>query len=244
MSGATRLIFLDGFNYLPGRQFLPLDHFPFVIGRARECDLVIDSTQISRQHARLELDHDQVVLIDLGSTNGSLVNGDRMTANQPRRLRAGDKITLGKVCTLEFDDPGTTIQNWPMPVSAAGLTLDEDAAQVLVNGKPLDPPLSAGQFTLLTLLVHNEGRVVSREELRTYVWGTDEDVTDQTIDALVSRLRKRLSEADTTHDYVVTRRGFGLMFRNRSLLAESPEAHADEPESQTVEVTPSDEEQG
>jgi DNA-binding response OmpR family regulator len=47
------------------------------------------------------------------------------------------------------------------------------------------------------------------------VWGPEEEVTDQTIDALVSRLRKRLDEADPDYEYVITRRGFGLMFRNR-----------------------------
>ena len=70
---------------------------------------------------------------------------------------------------------------------------------------------------LLSLLVKQEGRVVTREALRAYVWGPDEDVSDQTIDALVSRLRKRLNEADPMHDYIVTRRGFGLMFNNRSV---------------------------
>ena len=214
MPSATRLIVLDGLGYIPGRQFLPLDRFPFVIGRARECQLVIDSTQISRQHAQLEQDHDQILLTDLGSTNGTLVNGERLTAHIPRRLRAGDKLNLGGILTLELDDPGTTMQSWPTPISLAGLTLDEDAAQVLIDGKVLDPALSPGQFMLLSLLVKQEGRVVTREALRQYVWGPDEDVSDQTIDALVSRLRKRLNEADPMHDYIVTRRGFGLMFKS------------------------------
>jgi DNA-binding response OmpR family regulator len=61
----------------------------------------------------------------------------------------------------------------------------------------------------------HENRIVSREEVRYYVWGPDEDVQEQTIDALVSRLRKRLNELDPEHDYIVTRRGFGLMFVNR-----------------------------
>lgn len=217
MSTAIRLILLDGLAALGDRhrQFLPLEHFPFTIGRARECDLVIDSTQISRQHARLEIDHEQVVLIDLGSTNGSYVNGERLTPNVIRRLSAGDKINLGQVCTVEFDDPGTTLQVLPTRLREDGLLLDEDAAQVMINGTQLEPALSPGQFMLLSLLIHNEGRVVSREEIRDHVWGPDEDVTDQTIDALVSRLRKRLNEADSSHEYVVTRRGFGLMFSNR-----------------------------
>ncbi|GEM_PF-167869 len=215
MPTTTRLILLDGLTSFRDRQFLPLDRFPFVIGRARDCDLVIDSTQISRQHARLELDHEQVVLVDLGSTNGSYVNGERIPAHEARRLHAGDKINVGQVCTVEFDDPGTTIQVLPDRLRYSGLILDEDAAQVLIDGKVIDPALSPGQFMLLALLTHNEGRVVTREEIRAYVWGPDEDVTDQTIDALVSRLRKRLGEADPSFEYVVTRRGFGLMFQNR-----------------------------
>ncbi len=217
MSTAIRLILLDGLTALGDRhrQFLPLEHFPFTIGRAHECDLVVDSTQISRQHARLELDHEQVVIVDLGSTNGSYVNGERLIPNTMRRLHAGDKINLGQVCTVEFDDPGTTLQVLPLRLRSDGLVLDEDAAQVIISGRQIEPALSPGQFMLLSLLIRNEGRVVTREEIRMHVWGPDEDVTDQTIDALVSRLRKRLTEADSTHEYVITRRGFGLMFRNK-----------------------------
>ncbi len=221
MPSTTRLILLDGMTSFRGRQFLPLERFPFIIGRARDCDLVIDSTQISRQHARLELDHEQVVFVDLGSTNGSFINGERLATHETRRLHAGDKINLGQVCTVEFDDPGTTLQVLPARLALSGMTLDEDAAQILIDGKVIDPPLSPGQFMLLALLSHNEGRVVTREQIREHVWGPHEEVTDQTIDALVSRLRKRLNEVDASHDYVVTRRGFGLMFRNRGTDLES-----------------------
>ncbi len=213
MPSEPRLVLLDGF--VPARQALPLETFPFIIGRARECHFVVDHGQVSRLHARLELDHEQITLLDLNSTNGTYVNGERLLPGQARRLRAGDKIDFGHACTVEFDDPGTTSQMLAVQVPSIGLVLDEDGAQVTINGKPLLPPLSPGQFTLLALLAKNEGRVVTREDLRAYVWGPDEDVTDQTIDALVSRLRKRLEEADPEHEYVITRRGFGLMFRNR-----------------------------
>lgn len=217
MPTAMRLILLEGLTDRH-RQFLPLDKFPFTMGRARECDLVVDSTQISRQHARLEMDGEQVVLVDLGSTNGSYVNGDRLAPNSVRRLRAGDKINLAQVCTVEFDDPGTTLQVLPLRLQSDGMVLDEDAAQVIIAGNVLDPALSPGQFMLLNLLMHHEGRVVTREEIRLHVWGPEEDVTDQTIDALVSRLRKRLAEANSSHEYVVTRRGFGLIFQNKGMV--------------------------
>ncbi len=99
----------------------------------------------------------------------------------------------------------------------AGLNIDYAAARVTVGGAPLQPPLSPNQFALLSVLYDNPGRIVGRDELVEHVWGLDEDVSDQTIDALVSRLRKRLNEADPSHDYIVTRRGFGLMFHNRKL---------------------------
>ncbi len=213
MPAAPRLVLLEGFS--SHHQALPLETYPFTIGRARECHLVVDYSQVSRVHARLELDHEQIAIVDLNSTNGTFVNGERLQPGSPRRLHAGDLINFGQVCTVEFDDPGTTMVMLAADLSKTGLILDEDGAQVTINGIRLDPALSPGQFMLLSLLVRHEGRIVTREDVRAFVWGPHEEVTDQTIDALVSRLRKRLDEADPEHEYVVTRRGFGLMFRNR-----------------------------
>ena len=194
---------------------IDLEHFPFSIGRARECDFVIDSPDVSRLHARFDFDHQQVYIMDLGSTNGTYLNNHPLEPNKQAKLRAGDEINIGNVALLLFDDPATTAQIAEVRLPTPGLRLDEMAAQVYIKGERLDPPLSPSQFTLLSLLVHNEDAVVTREDVRDYVWGSDVDVNDQTIDALVSRLRKRLTETDEEHDYIVTRRGFGLMFRNR-----------------------------
>ena len=190
-----------------------LTHFPFSIGRARECDFVIDSTDVSRLHAQFELDHQQIYIKDAGSTNGTLLNNRPLEPNKMTRVRAGDTIHIGTVATLLFDDPATTAQIPELGV--AGLRIDDLTADVYVKGERLDPPLSPSQFNLLSLLMHNEDAVVTREDVKAEIWGNGVDVTDQTIDALVSRLRKRLFEADMDHEYVVTRRGFGLMFRNR-----------------------------
>jgi len=216
MPTAPRLVLLEGITSLNDRQALPLEDYPFTIGRARDCSLIIDHTEVSRLHATLSWDHEQVVITDLNSTNGTFVNGERLLPNQPRRLRAGDKIALAKVCTLEFDDPGTTVQMLPVSIPVDGMALDEDGAQVLIDGIRLDPPLSPSQFSLLSLLVKNEGKIVTREDVRLSVWGSSEEVTDQTIDALVSRLRKRLEETDPSHEYILTRRGFGLLFHNKN----------------------------
>ncbi|NDJ75594.1 MAG: FHA domain-containing protein [Chloroflexi bacterium] len=193
-----------------------LSAFPFTIGRARDCQYVLDFTQISRLHAQCTRDHLNVFIEDMGSTNGTFVNDRRLEPGETYRLRAGDVVSFAQVCSWVFDDPVTTAQIDPVDMPIPGLELDEDAAQVWIAGAPLDPPLSPNQFILLALLVERAGRIVSRDEIVEFVWGPAKDVSDQTIDALVSRLRKRLQDADPAHDYLVTRRGFGLMFQNRT----------------------------
>ncbi|MBZ0308710.1 MAG: FHA domain-containing protein [Anaerolineae bacterium] len=200
----------------PGTQ-IDLNTFPFTIGRARECHFVIDSPDVSRLHVEFGFDHQQVYIMDMGSTNGTYLNHHPLEPRKQAKLRAGDEINIGNVMTLVFDDPATTAQIAEVRLPIPGLRLDDSAAQVYINGERLDPPLSPSQFTLLSLLVNNEDAVVTREDIRKYVWGMDYEVNDQTIDALVSRLRKRLLEVDPEHDYLITRRGFGLMFRNKRL---------------------------
>lgn len=192
-----------------------LQEFPCTLGRARDCSLVLDETGVSRLHARLDFDHEQVTVTDLGSTNGTYVNSQRIEAHKPRRLKSGDVVNLGGDCRLEFDDPAATATIPLVDAPIPGLVMDETTAAVSIDGERLDPPLSPGQFALLQLLAQNAGAVVTREAIRQRVWDDGEDVSDQTLDALVSRLRKRLASADPTHDYIHTRRGFGLIFLNK-----------------------------
>jgi hypothetical protein len=63
-----------------------------VLGRSRECDLVIDDPNVSRRHAEVRRDGDGWVVSDLGSTNGVKVNGRRV---EEAPLAEGDEITLG-----------------------------------------------------------------------------------------------------------------------------------------------------
>ena len=69
-----------------------------LLGRGTDCDLRLVDTGVSRHHAELRVEDDQVVLVDLGSTNGTFVNG------QPVRrvaLTDGTSVTLGRT-TLVF----------------------------------------------------------------------------------------------------------------------------------------------
>jgi pSer/pThr/pTyr-binding forkhead associated (FHA) protein len=64
------------------------------IGRDDTCDIVVsDDAYISGRHARIEVRADGVWLVDLNSTNGTFLNGNRLTAD--RLVRRGDRIQVG-----------------------------------------------------------------------------------------------------------------------------------------------------
>jgi FhaA, N-terminal domain/FHA domain len=75
-----------------------LDRPSMTIGRLPECDVVVDDAGASRQHAEVRRTDDGFVLSDLGSTNGTLVNGSPI---REHLLEDGDRITIGET-VLEF----------------------------------------------------------------------------------------------------------------------------------------------
>ena len=66
---------------------------PVVIGRSPSSDIVVDEPYVSSTHARLTLQGPALVLEDLGSTNGTLVNGHGI--EQPVTLREADEVQIG-----------------------------------------------------------------------------------------------------------------------------------------------------
>jgi hypothetical protein len=72
---------------------IEIGHGQLAIGRARDNGLVVDDGRVSRHHARLQARHGTLVFTDLGSTNGSWVNGARVAEVV---LGEGDRIELGQ----------------------------------------------------------------------------------------------------------------------------------------------------
>jgi pSer/pThr/pTyr-binding forkhead associated (FHA) protein len=70
------------------------------LGRSRQCDVVIDDPNVSRHHAEVRPRSGTWVLIDLGSTNGSILNGKRI--EQPEVIHPGDEIEIG-TSVITFD---------------------------------------------------------------------------------------------------------------------------------------------
>jgi DNA-binding winged helix-turn-helix (wHTH) protein len=75
------------------KQSLPLTDGEHIAGRDAECSLVIDGTTVSRRHARITVARGAATIEDLDSTNGTYVNGTRISAPTP--LVPGDEFAVG-----------------------------------------------------------------------------------------------------------------------------------------------------
>jgi len=88
-------------QFPPGQEHsLVIDKDLIVIGRSRDCDITILDERVSRQHAEIYFDGDAFLVSDLGSYNGTLLNGDRLEST--RSLQQGDQLQIGPV-TLRFE---------------------------------------------------------------------------------------------------------------------------------------------
>src|SRR5512138_2506672 len=121
----------------PGAAFT-LEGDQISIGRDSVNEIVINDAEISRRHARLTFQGGKYVLEDLGSTNGTFVNGQRLAG--PRVLKAGEVVSFGEQIVMVFEavslDPGATMVS---PRAAA-----VPAAARPVTPPPPPPPAYAG----------------------------------------------------------------------------------------------------
>jgi pSer/pThr/pTyr-binding forkhead associated (FHA) protein len=196
-----------------GREIV-LTQENLTIGRQEDSDVVVGDRLASRHHARLQRQQGQYVLHDSGSRNGTFVNGERIPGSHV--LRDGDEIQIGLEFKALYVDPEATgaLVTEALVRRSTGLWVETDRREVWVQGTKLAPPVSRAQFSLLTLLQKKPGRVYSRDEVVEAVWPGDvvQGVSDETIDALVGRLRRRIASADPNHQYIVTVRGHGFKF--------------------------------
>jgi DNA-binding winged helix-turn-helix (wHTH) protein len=213
------IVVLDGDQF---NQNWILEREVTVLGRDDVADIIIPQRQISRRHLRFtRTENDTYLIEDMNSKNGTWVNGNRLESAQ--ELSDGDEIHVALAVRLRFIGSGVTApvsgelpQVIPTSVHQGRLQLDLEARRVTIDGVELDPPLSLPQYRLLELLYINTGRICTRENVVETVWPDvlGEGVSEQAIDALVRRLRDRLSDADPDWQYVVTVRGHGFRLDN------------------------------
>ncbi len=134
----------------PGKAF-PVSGKSFTIGREPGNGIVINDPEISRKHSRMWLQGSTYSIEDLGSTNGTFVNGVRLSA--PHSLRPGEVVALGEQISLVFEavvsDPNATVMhaakpNVPAPAPAPvsqpiSQPIPAYAGQVPAGPEPVTP---------------------------------------------------------------------------------------------------------
>ncbi len=193
------------------------------IGRDPECDIVIPDRQVSRIHTRIFREDANVMLEDLASKNGTYLNGEKLLI--PTKLQDGDFLQIALVqkftflssdATMPLDQQFSEIQQPAQKKSSSRIKLDAKARRVWILNEEMQPPLSVPQFLLLKTLFDHQGEVVSRTNLVFAVWGSDRavGVSEQALDALIRRLRERISLLDDSEEYITTVRGHGIRLEN------------------------------
>jgi predicted component of type VI protein secretion system len=189
----------------------PLAKSSIIIGRETESDVQIADRQVSRQHAEVTRTDQGFMLRDLGSKNGTFLNGEPVS-QEPRLMRNGDDVGIALCAKLTFIEENATAPVISHQFQQPSINMDLAAKRVWIAGQEINPPLSLAQYNLLELLYENTGHVISRDKVVETVWSDEEaeGVSEQAIDALARRLRERLAEIDPDNKYIETVRGHGF----------------------------------
>jgi hypothetical protein len=107
------------------------------LGRDITNDIVINDPEVSRHHLRITRGAGGYTLEDLGSTNGTFINGQRLTGARP--LRPGDMVGLGETVTLAYEIAGMA--------SAGGADMPGATAPNVAQQRPMSPPAPMPQPT-------------------------------------------------------------------------------------------------
>ena len=124
------LRFISG-KYQGGEFPLP-DSGEVVIGRSSELDMVLVEDMVSRRHAKISVEGGDIFLEDLGSTNGSFVNGEKITRT---KLAEGDRILIGtSIIKVVTSDGSASVVDAQAQMNAAASSARPAAAGSTMTG--------------------------------------------------------------------------------------------------------------
>lgn len=122
-----------------GREVeIPLRWKHAVLGRREDCQVRIPLANVSRQHCEIVVEPDALVVRDLGSSNGTFVNGDRI---QEHKVTPGDTLTVGSVVfVFRIDgDPATIDTSAAQTNGSRPSTVDPTPSAVASREDELEP---------------------------------------------------------------------------------------------------------
>jgi len=189
-------------------------------------DIELNDEVVSRRHLEILLQGNKYLLRDLGSTNGSMLDDDRIIPDRLYELKHNSRIGLGvegdraRIVLIFKESESTNIINRkPVPAGRQGkapvvawLKVDEGKKEALVDGGQVK--LSRKEYELLLFLYRNAGNVCSRDEIIEAVWPESQDpaaISDATIDQLIHRLREKVEPEPAKPVRIVSRKAFGYM---------------------------------
>jgi len=129
----------------PEGKTIPLALPQFKIGRGEGCQLRPNNDQVSREHSMFEVTSDSVFLQDLGSRNGTELNGKRLNPHEPMRLKNGDLVKVGPLTfAVSIEGAVAALAQVPLvPSKKAGSVDDlshDDIGSWLVSDASKEPP--------------------------------------------------------------------------------------------------------
>ena len=208
MNSVARLTAMNVGSGQPAEWRLTTDEN--LIGRDPTALVPLNLPRVSRRHAVITRRGSYFYLRDLGSLNGTYVNGQPVGESEVR-LKDGDEIVVAGIVALRFRNASDTVQ-MPRLGRLQGVWIDEASHAVWIDARRVEPPLSPAQFALLQLLYHSIGQVFSRAQIVAAVWADTPAaaVSDEAVEGLIKRLRSRLREVQPEADYLQVIRGHGL----------------------------------
>lgn len=160
----------------PGVTF-PLEGDQLTIGRDSSNGVAINDAEVSRRHSRLSFQGGKYVIEDLGSTNGTFVNGQRLAG--PVVLKAGDVVSLGEQIVLMYDavnmDPGATVvvSRKPARVEPPPVQVSAPIYASTPAPSPYAPPLPAAKKTNMTPIFIGGGVLLFICLCASFFWWVD-----------------------------------------------------------------------
>ncbi len=201
---------------IDGISIIPINASSVVAGSSEAVDIKLDNRFVSRRHFQVRFESDVFYISDLGSTNGTYLNGSKLDPNQEQILRDGDRVGLGvDEVLLIFSGPAGTVRIDTAVIARAiqsdngDLVVDSSSRDVWVRDKKL-PSLPRKEFDILECLFQNRGQAVSRDEIAAAGWPErPDDVPNSDIDQYIRRLRRKIEENPSEPTIILTRVGYG-----------------------------------
>jgi len=189
-------------------------------------DIELNDEVVSRRHLEIVARDGKYLLQDLGSTNGTMLDGDRIVPGKLYPLKHNSRIGLGVDSdeghvVIVFKESGSTnvltgdkkkAVSKGRAVVVAWLKMDERKKEASVDGQEVK--LSRKEYDLLLYLRGNAGQVCSRDEIIRAVWSESADpgaISDATIDQLIHRLREKVEPEPSQPARIISKKAFGYM---------------------------------